>query len=125
MISFLTPLATSGISYTYGFVFVATNIAGVLVVYFFLYESVSLSLENVDAMYGQPHVRPWTSHKWLPEGYLTRMKRDEDFFKTRTNSSRGPGTSAEYEFKEHNAANHAEHANTANGNGNEKINRAV
>jgi SP family sugar:H+ symporter-like MFS transporter len=83
MISFLTPLATNGISYAYGFVFVGTNIAGALVTYFFLYESVSLSLENVDAMYGQPGLKPWTSRKWTPEGYVTRLQRDEDFFRQR------------------------------------------
>ncbi|KAK4656458.1 hexose transporter hxt5 [Podospora pseudocomata] len=80
MISFLTPLATDGIGYAYGFVFVATNIAGALLVYFFLYESVSLSLENVDTMYSQPDLKPWTSKKWMPPGYVTRMNRDEDFF---------------------------------------------
>lgn len=83
MISFLTPLATDGISYAYGFVFVGTNIAGALVTYFFLYESVSLSLENVDAMYGQPGLKPWTSRKWTPEGYVTRLQRDDDFFRQR------------------------------------------
>jgi MFS transporter, SP family, sugar:H+ symporter len=83
MISFLTPLATNGISYAYGFVFVGTNIAGALVAYFFLYESVSLSLENVDAMYGQPSLKPWTSHKWKPEGYVTRLQRDDEFFRQR------------------------------------------
>jgi SP family sugar:H+ symporter-like MFS transporter len=83
MISFLTPLATSGISYAYGFVFVGTNLAAAFVVYFFLYESVSLSLENVDAMYSQPQLKPWTSKKWMPEGYLTRMQRDDEFFRRR------------------------------------------
>jgi SP family sugar:H+ symporter-like MFS transporter len=53
------------------------------VVYFFLYESVSLSLENVDAMYAQPHLKPWTSHKWVPEGYLTRLQRDEAYYSQR------------------------------------------
>lgn len=83
MISFLTPLATSGISYAYGYVFVGTNLAATLVTYFFLYESVSLSLENVDAMYGQPQLKPWTSRKWIPGGYLTRMERDDTFFRRR------------------------------------------
>ncbi|KAL1842454.1 hypothetical protein VTJ49DRAFT_5191 [Mycothermus thermophilus] len=78
LISFLTPLATSGINYAFGFVFVATNIAGLLLVYFFLYESVSLSLENVDAMYSEPGVRPWNSKKWVPPGYATRMLRRDD-----------------------------------------------
>jgi SP family sugar:H+ symporter-like MFS transporter len=85
MISFLTPLATSGIGYAYGFVFVGTNLAAALLTYFFLYESVSLSLENVDAMYSQPGLKPWTSRKWVPEGYITRLQRDEDYFRRRGN----------------------------------------
>jgi SP family sugar:H+ symporter-like MFS transporter len=91
LISFLTPLATSGISYSYGFVFVGTNLAAFLVVYFFLYESVSLSLENVDAMYAQPHLKPWTSHKWVPEGYLTRLRRDEAYYSQRRHGHHGGG----------------------------------
>lgn len=83
MLSFLTPLATDGISYSYGFVFVGTNIVAALVVYFFLYESVSLSLENVDYMYSQPEIKPRTSAKWMPPGYITRMKRDEKYFADR------------------------------------------
>lgn len=80
MLSFLTPLATKGISYSYGFVFVGTNIIAALVVYFFLYESVSLSLENVDYMYSLPDLKPWSSSKWIPDGYITRMKRDDAYF---------------------------------------------
>ncbi|KAH6621630.1 hypothetical protein B0J18DRAFT_231589 [Chaetomium sp. MPI-SDFR-AT-0129] len=91
MISFLTPLATSGISYAYGFVFVGTNIAAALVTYFFLYESVSLSLENVDAMYAQPQLKPWTSRGWVPEGYVTRLQRHEGYFRRRSSAGVGAG----------------------------------
>ncbi|GAB1312656.1 hexose transporter hxt5 [Madurella fahalii] len=87
MISFLTPLATDGIGYAYGYVFVGTNIAAGLLTYFFLYESVSLSLENVDLMYGQPALKPWTSKKWMPPGYVSRLQRDDDFFKRRTSTA--------------------------------------
>ena len=92
MISFLTPLATDGISFTYGYVFVGTNIAAALLTWFFLYESVSLSLENVDLMYGQPDLKPWTSRKWMPPGYVTRLKRDDDFFRRRASAAAGKGT---------------------------------
>lgn len=78
LLSFLTPLATAGIHYAFGFVFVATNILGLLVVYFFLYESVSLSLENVDAMYGDPDVNARNSKRWVPLGYNTRKQRRGD-----------------------------------------------
>lgn len=29
-------------------------------------------------MYAQPRLRPWSSHKWLPPGYATRLRRDDD-----------------------------------------------
>lgn len=81
MIAFLTPVATDSISYKYGFVFVATNIAAALLVWFFLYESRTLSLENVDIMYGEKDIKPWNSHKWVPVGYITREERDEQHFR--------------------------------------------
>lgn len=80
MIAFLTPIATRGIAYSYGFVFVGTNLAAALLVWFFLYESRALSLENVDLMYGQEGLKPWNSHKWVPPGYITRAQRDEAHF---------------------------------------------
>ncbi|KAI0009980.1 general substrate transporter [Xylariaceae sp. FL0662B] len=81
MISFLTPLADAGISYAYGFVFVGTNLAAALIVWFFLYESVGLSLENVDMMYSQEKLKPWRSSGWTPPGYVTRKQRDETWRK--------------------------------------------
>ncbi|CAI4210786.1 unnamed protein product [Parascedosporium putredinis] len=77
MISFLTPLATDGISYAYGYVFVGMNVVGAIVVWFFLYESVSLSLENVDLMYSDPSVKAWKSRSWVPPGYINRKDKDE------------------------------------------------
>ncbi|CRK18702.1 hypothetical protein BN1723_011666 [Verticillium longisporum] len=88
MIAFLSPLADSGIGYAFGYVFVACNLAGALVVWFFLYESRGLSLENVDRMYGQKDVKPWNSNKWVPPGYLTRETRDEATFR-RASAARG------------------------------------
>ncbi|KAK0704871.1 general substrate transporter [Lasiosphaeris hirsuta] len=77
LLSFLTPLAVDGIGYAYGYVFVACNLAAAALVWFFLYESRTLSLENVDVMYGEKDVKPWTSSKWTPPGYITRRQRDE------------------------------------------------
>ncbi|EEY22411.1 high-affinity glucose transporter ght2 [Verticillium alfalfae VaMs.102] len=88
MIAFLSPLADAGIGYAFGYVFVACNLAGALVVWFFLYESRGLSLENVDRMYGQKDVKPWNSNKWVPPGYLTRETRDEATFR-RASAARG------------------------------------
>ncbi|KAG6007305.1 hypothetical protein E4U21_006115 [Claviceps maximensis] len=79
MVGFLTPLATKGISYSFGFVFFGTNMAAALLVWFFLYESRTLSLEHVDLMYGQPDLKAWTSSKWVPPGYLTRNVRDVSY----------------------------------------------
>lgn len=77
MIGFLTPLATEGISYAYGFVFFGTNLAAAALVWFFLLESRMLSLENVDLMYSQEGLQPWRSSKWVPPGYITREQRDD------------------------------------------------
>ncbi|KAI1503707.1 high affinity glucose transporter ght1 [Biscogniauxia marginata] len=78
LISFLTPIADSGISYAYGYVFVGTNIIAALVVWFFVYESRALSLENVDLMYSDPKIKPWSSSKWTPPGFITRDQREEE-----------------------------------------------
>lgn len=88
MISFLTPLADSGISYAYGFVFVGTNLAAALLVWFFLYESVSLSLENVDLMYSEKGIKPWSSSRWMPPGYTTRKQRDDSHFRKLSKNNR-------------------------------------
>ncbi|QUC19984.1 uncharacterized protein UV8b_04225 [Ustilaginoidea virens] len=81
LIGFLTPVATKGISYTYGFVFFGTNLAAALIVWFFLYESRTLSLENIDLMYGQEGLKAWTSSRWVPPGYITRQQRDVTHFR--------------------------------------------
>lgn len=89
MIAFLTPLAADGISYAFGFVFFGTNLAAALLVWFFLYESRTLSLEHVDLMYGQPNLKAWTSHRWVPPGYVTRRQREEGQFRRTSLSSEG------------------------------------
>ncbi|KAJ6445085.1 high affinity glucose transporter ght1 [Purpureocillium lavendulum] len=86
MIGFLTPIATDEIKYAYGFVFVGTNLAAALLVWFFLYESRTLSLENVDLMYGQEGLKPWNSSKWVPPGYITRKQRDETAFRRKSDA---------------------------------------
>lgn len=97
LIAFLSPIADRGIGYSFGFVFAGCNAAAALLVWFFLYESRGLSLENVDRMYGQPEVKPWTSSKWVPPGYITRERRDEDEFRrasTVVGSQAGDGVPA-------------------------------
>jgi len=83
MVGFLTPYATDGISYGFGFVFCGTNLAAGIMVYLFLYESKSLALEQVDVMYSQKDLKPWNSKHWMPEGYVDRNTRDPDFWANR------------------------------------------
>ncbi|ORY31406.1 general substrate transporter [Naematelia encephala] len=78
LIAFFTPFITQNINYSYGYVFAGCNLFGAVFVYFFLYESSKLSLENVNHMYGAPGLKPWHSEKWLPEGWSTRNTEMED-----------------------------------------------
>ncbi|GAA5825400.1 hypothetical protein JCM5353_003617 [Sporobolomyces roseus] len=72
LLAFFTPFITKKINYSYGFVFAGCNLAGAIIVFFFLYESSNLSLENVDMMYNDPNCKPWTSKKWIPAGHESR-----------------------------------------------------
>lgn len=101
MIGLLSPLADAGISYKFGYVFAGCNFLAALLVWFFLYESRTLSLENVDLMYGEPDVKPWSSSKWVPPGYITRRERDETHFRQRSIAHSGPGGPGE---KRHSAS---------------------
>lgn len=76
--------------------FAACNLLGAVVVYFFLYESSGLTLENVDVvrlsvhyiyvllsktvtqMYRDPNCHPWTSRKWFPPGYSSRQEAEAE-----------------------------------------------
>jgi SP family sugar:H+ symporter-like MFS transporter len=79
----LTPYANDGIGYAFGFVFFACNFVAAAVVYFFLFETKSLSLENVDIMYSAPDIKATTSKKWVPAGYITRNERDDSYWERR------------------------------------------
>jgi len=72
LLAFFTPFISDAIQYRYGYVFAACNLAGAVVVWFFLYESSDLSLENVDLMYNDPSCKPWTSTRWAPPGFASR-----------------------------------------------------
>jgi len=86
LIGFLTPYATDGISYAFGYVFFGCNVAAALLAYFFLFETKSLSLENVDKMYSDKSLKAWQSTKWMPEGYISRTERDPAYFERRRSS---------------------------------------
>jgi len=72
LLAFFTPFIDGAIGYSYGFVFAGCNLAGAIIVFFFLYESSGISLEAVDIMYNDPSCKPWTSRKWCPPGYASR-----------------------------------------------------
>ena len=83
MIGFLTPYADDGIGYAFGFVFFGCNFVAAAIVYFFLFETKSLSLENVDIMYSDNNLSARTSKKWVPAGYVTRDQRDDSYWERR------------------------------------------
>lgn len=72
LIAFFTPFIGSAIGFKYGYVFASCNLLGAVVVYFFLYESSDLTLEEVNMMYTDPTCKPWTSRQWAPSGYSSR-----------------------------------------------------
>lgn len=83
LIAFFSPMADSGIGYNFGFVFFACNAFAAFMVYFFLSETKSLSLENVDQMYSDLSLKAWQSKKWVPEGYINRNTRDSAYWQRR------------------------------------------
>ncbi|KAI5778536.1 general substrate transporter [Geopyxis carbonaria] len=72
LLTFFTPFITNDIQYRYGYVFAGCNALAVFIVYFFYYESSGLTLEQVDLMYNDPSVKPWTSSRWVPPGATSR-----------------------------------------------------
>ena len=87
LIAFLTPFADSGIGYGFGFVFFGCNAFAAVMVYFFLFETKSLSLENVDAMYSDMSLKAWQSKKWVPVGYHDRNRRDSAYWQRRSSAA--------------------------------------
>jgi SP family sugar:H+ symporter-like MFS transporter len=86
LIGLLTPYANDGIGYAFGFVFFGCNFVAAGVVYFFLFETKALSLENVDEMYSDVSI---SSKKWVPAGYIPRSERDEKFWEQRDEEKSG------------------------------------
>ncbi|BGP55490.1 hypothetical protein JCM8202v2_003094 [Rhodotorula sphaerocarpa] len=72
LLAFFSSFITSAIHYAYGYVFAGCILVESAIVFFFLYESAGLSLENVDRMYNDPDCKPWNSHKWVPAGHESR-----------------------------------------------------
>lgn len=70
LLTFLTPFITQAIGYQYGYLFAGCNFMAVLIVYFFLYESSNLTLEQVEEMYNDPSIRAWNSSSMSPHSVL-------------------------------------------------------
>ncbi|EOR00420.1 High-affinity glucose transporter ght1 [Wallemia ichthyophaga EXF-994] len=72
LISFFSPFITGDIGFAYGYIFAGCNLFASVFVFFFLYETAGLSLENVDIMYSTKGLTAWASEKWVPPGYNSR-----------------------------------------------------
>ena len=68
------------------------NFAAAIVVYFFLYETKALSLENVDAMYSDWNTTARNSSKWVPEGYFDRDRRDSAYWRRKPSAAERTGS---------------------------------
>lgn len=71
LISFFTPFITNKIHFSFGFIFAGCLTFGLFYVYFVVYETKGLTLEQVDVLYADPHVKPWTSARWVPPASLS------------------------------------------------------
>ena len=92
LLTFFTPFITSAIQFRYGYVFAGCNLLAVIVVFFFYYESAGLNLEQVDSMYTDPEVKPWSSGTWVPKGHKSRYDAVEA---SKEEQVRGAGIRAE------------------------------
>lgn len=87
LISFFTPFITNKIHFYYGFVFTGCLIFSFFFVYFFVYETKGLGLEEVDELYCA-NIKPWKSSGWVPPsqddmvhstGFAAESKPKEEF----------------------------------------------
>ena len=99
MIAFLTPFADAGMGYAFGFVFMVCNLFAAVMVFFFLYETKSLSLESVDRMYSDPNTKAWNSSNWVPEGYLDRNRRDSAYWQRQPSVAERTGSVAQFQHE--------------------------
>ncbi|KAI5964638.1 uncharacterized protein KGF55_001707 [Candida pseudojiufengensis] len=65
LISFFTSFITDAIHFYYGFVFFGCLLFSIFFVYFMLYETKGLNLEEVDELY-QSGIPAWKSSEWVP-----------------------------------------------------------
>ena len=65
LISFFTSFITDAIHFYYGFVFMGCLVFSIFFVYFMVYETKGLTLEEIDELYSTK-VLPWKSAGWVP-----------------------------------------------------------
>ncbi|KAF6068829.1 High-affinity hexose transporter HXT6 [Candida albicans] len=65
LISFFTSFITDAIHFYYGFVFMGCLVFSIFFVYFMVYETKGLTLEEIDELYSTKVV-PWKSAGWVP-----------------------------------------------------------
>ncbi|KAG8203729.1 Hexose transporter 2, partial [Candida africana] len=65
LISFFTSFITDAIHFYYGFVFMGCLVFSIFFVYFMVYETKGLTLEEIDELYSTK-VLPWKSTGWVP-----------------------------------------------------------
>ena len=86
LISFFTSFITDAIHFYYGFVFMGCLVFSIFFVYFMIYETKGLTLEEIDELYSTKVV-PWKSAGWVPpsdeemvraKGYTGDIHADEE-----------------------------------------------
>ncbi|KAL7272641.1 hexose transporter hxt5 [Rhizina undulata] len=105
LLTFFTPFITRAIGYRYGYVFAGCNFLAVLIVFFFYYESSNLTLDQVDMMYNDPTVKPWTSSRWVPPGIASRTEAVEA---SKEQQAVAQGVYAESQHVEHESSSDGE-----------------
>lgn len=77
LLAFFTPFIVGDIDFLYGYVFAGCNIAGLLLIYFFVIEGQGRTLEEIDTMYILG-VKPWQSANWVapPPEEIAKIRRE-------------------------------------------------
>ncbi|CAI4310463.1 AEH_G0006690.mRNA.1.CDS.1 [Saccharomyces cerevisiae] len=77
LIGFFTPFITGSIHFYYGYVFVGCLVAMFLYVFFFLPETIGLSLEEIQLLY-EEGIKPWKSASWVPPSRREASSRETE-----------------------------------------------
>jgi SP family sugar:H+ symporter-like MFS transporter len=106
----LAQLTLCSLGFSYGYIFAGCNFAAAAIVGFFLYESQGLSLEAVDRMYNDPHIKPWNSRRLAKSSDLQRAA-GEDARLSAVNEKKSNEVPRE-QWREHGTASGTEHSSS-------------